>query len=225
MNLSKLAAAFAAVAALGAGAFVAGPARADNIVSNQWYMAGFGTVVPSAVFGPGYTNYPNGPVLPGGFAGSISAPTGTTWTITAGAGGGTFTVTDVETSGDAFQIFDNGNPIGLATSPFTASGQNPGQAGVAGGYTSTPNAFASSGVYDINVALGNANYSSGTFALLPGVNNLTITYLGQVGQGDVAFIAELARAAPGPMPGAGVLGLGFLALTGFAVRGRGLLAK
>jgi hypothetical protein len=46
------------------------------------------------------------------------------------------------------------------------------------------------GVEDINVALGNADYSSGTFLLHPGVNVITGTFLGVIGDGDVNFIAE-----------------------------------
>ncbi len=216
MTLSKLAASAAAIGALSF-AFVAGPAHADNINLNQWYTAQFGANPPpvTQIFGPAIQTDTHGPVLPGGFADAVNAPAGNSWTITL-ASAGTLTVTDVETSGDRFQMFDNGVGMTPAASPFHALGQNPGQAGLAGGFTSVPNPNASFGVTDINAALGDANYSSGTFALSAGVNVITGNFLGVIGFGDVNFIAE----APGPVPGAGVLGLAGLVLAGFAARAR-----
>jgi hypothetical protein len=129
----------------------------------------------------------------------VLAPTGTSWQITL-ATSGTLTVTDLEASGDQFQVFDNGATMSLASSPFTVSPQNPGQPGYidGGSFTSDP----SSGGYvgeDINDALGNAEFSSGTFALDSGVNVITIDYVGSVGDGDMAFIAE-SSTAPTPEP-------------------------
>jgi hypothetical protein len=115
-------------------------------------------LLPSVAFGS------HGPVLPAGFGN----PLGTTslpWTFTL-TGAGTLTVTDVQTSGDRFELFDNGVPMGPAASPFTAPGQNPGQAAV-GAFTSVPVPFVETGVSDINYALGDTNYSSGTGAHHP----------------------------------------------------------
>lgn len=222
MRLSKLAASAAAIGAVSL-AFGVGPARADNIVFNQWYAAGFFSPAPSALTSPGadFASLTNGPVLPGGFSDAIAAPAGTSWTITT-TGGGTFTVTDTEASGDQFQLFDNGVAMTPAASPFTFAGQNPGQAGQAGGFTSASTVGAPYIFGDINASLGDPNFSSGTFALLPGVNVITGTWLeaGNQGSGDFGFIAE-ASTAPGPAPGAGLLGLASLVLyaRGRAIRG------
>ncbi|ARN82852.1 hypothetical protein DSM21852_23650 [Methylocystis bryophila] len=195
-------------------AFGAGPARADNIVFNQWYAAGFFDPAPSALTSPGpaFGSLINGPVLPGGFADAITAPAGTSWTITT-TSGGTLTVTDVERTGDQFQLFDNGVAMNVAASPFTAAGQNPGQTALPGGFTSIPTPNVNFDGGDINVSLGDPNMSSGAFALQPGVNVITGTWLeaGNQGSGDFAFIAEAAT-APGPAPGAGLLGLATLLL-------------
>ena len=58
------------------------------------------------------------------------------WTVTD-QGRGTLTVTDVQTAGDRFELFDNGVPMGPAPSPFGPTPQNPGQAAV-GDLTSLP---------------------------------------------------------------------------------------
>jgi hypothetical protein len=68
---------------------------------------------------------------------------------------------------------------------------------------------------NINNALGNANYSSATFALLAGINNITIQYDGVIGGGSMSFIAEGTTAVV-PLPAAlplfatGLAGLGLL---------------
>ena len=202
----------AAAAALGAFGFVPTARAADNIVLNQWYTGQFGETIPSPLSGPGVAASTDGPVLPGGFANAALAPAGTSWTITL-SGAGTLTVTDVEESGDMFQLFDNGSPMTLAASPFTATGQNPGQAGVIGGFTSTPNLGDQVGE-DIDGALGDANFSSGTFLLGSGANVITGTYLGNVGDGDFNFIAESSARVPEPatwmtlLIGIGAIGTG-----------------
>jgi hypothetical protein len=80
-------------------------AYADNIVPNQWYMGQSGAAPNTPLFGFGPADFPdlavNGPVLPGGFANSIIAPAGTSWTITL-ISAGTLTVTDVGRSGERF---------------------------------------------------------------------------------------------------------------------------
>jgi hypothetical protein len=195
MKMRAYLAASAAAASLAAFGLGAGSAHADNINLNQWYTGNFGAsgtpLLGGAIFGSGT----NGPVKGGGFANALALPQ-SPWTITL-TGTGTLTVTDVEASGDRFELLDNGVLMTPASSPFTAAGQNPGQAGLSGGLTSVP----SSGDYvgeNINSALGDANFSSGTFALNSGTNNITGVYLGGVGAGDFDFIAESVSAVPEP---------------------------
>jgi hypothetical protein len=125
---------------------------------------------------------------------------------------GTLTVVDIQASGDQFQLFDNGVAMTPAASPFTGAGQNPGQAALPGGLTSAPTAGAYVGA-DINAALGNADFSSGTFQLSLGVNSITGTWLAGPnanGSGDFDFIAS---SVPEPSTWAmmvlGFAGLGF----------------
>jgi hypothetical protein len=175
--------------------FLAAPpatAAVDNIVLNQWYTGHF-TNTGSALLAGAFTLGTDGPIKPWPLFGNAIAAPGVfgadgVWTITLPSSG-TLTVTDVETSGDRFALFDNGNAMTPAASPFGPAPQNPGQAAV-GALTSKPVANASFGVEDINVALGNADYSSGTFRLDPGVNVITGVFLGTIGNGDVNFIAE-----------------------------------
>jgi hypothetical protein len=65
---------------------------------------------------------------------------------------------------------------------------------------------------DIDDALGNADFSSGTFALGAGSNDITIYYVGSEGYGDMAFIAETS-ATPEPssfvLLATGLMGLMF----------------
>lgn len=185
----------AATAALGA---LSLPAKADNIVLNQWYAAGF-TSTGSAL-GTAYEAGSNGPVLPSGFANGVESPAAP-WVITL-SHDGYLTVTDVEDSGDKFQMFDNGNPM------VPTTGALGGQAGQAGGYTSNPCADCGFVGENIGAALGDANFSSGTFELYAGVNSITGTFVGVIGDGDMDFIAE---AAPEPATLA-VLGMGLAGL-------------
>jgi hypothetical protein len=200
-----------AVIASGAIAAVAAPiaASADNIVLNQWYTGSFLSPPPSPlVAGIQFNLGTHGPVLPGGFANAITAPA-PGWTITLSSSG-TLTVTDIQASGDQFQMFDNGVAMTPAPSPFNAAGQNPGQAGLAGGFTSasTPGDRQQT---DINAALGDAFFSSGTFWLSPGVNVITGTWLvaNNQGTGDMNFIAE--SSVPEPSTWA-MMALGFAGL-------------
>ena len=146
------------------------PAQADNIAVNTWYTGTFLIAVPSPVSGgPAVFLGTNGPLVGGGFADSVAAPAGTTWTVTL-TSPGTLTLTDLQLSGDQFTASDNGSVMSAATSPFTATGQNPGQVSPGAGLTSFPcsRCFDTSAGVDINEALGNANYSSATsfFSLL-----------------------------------------------------------
>jgi hypothetical protein len=207
MKIRTFLVATVAAASLGA------PALADNIQLNQWY-SGFFTGTPSPLTGAGAYGT-HGPVLPGGFANAVGAPTAP-WTITLSKAG-TLTVTDVQTSGDQFTLYDNGVAMTLAASPFTAAGQNPGQAGAAGGNTSAPCFGCETGVANINYALGDSNYSSGTFALGAGANSITGTFNGSIGYGYVEFIAESAAV---PEPAAWALMLGGIAAVGGGMRMR-----
>jgi hypothetical protein len=209
-------AASAAAASLAAFGLGAGSAHADNINLNTWYTGQFGAsntpLVGGAQIGGTGTN---GPVQGGGFAKAVSSPQ-SPWTITL-TGTGTLTVTDVEISGDRFQLWDNGVLMTPASSPFTASGQNPGQTAV-GGETSAPVNGDTSVNENINLALGDANYSSGTFALHSGTNSITGEFLGDIGKGDFNFIAESASAVPEPATWAMLL-IGFGAV-GLLLRSR-----
>ena len=177
-----------AVAAMVAFA-LATPASASPIFAlNQWYSAQFGTGVPSAVFSPPIVDATDGPLPGGGTQASIDAPTAAdgTWSVTL-AGNGYLVVTDLEESGDQFQVNVNGVAASLTTNNLSPAGQT----GLAGGFTSTPNVGADgSAGEDIGIALGDANYSSGTFFLPAGTDTIVITYEGVVGNGDMAFFAS-----------------------------------
>ena len=91
-----------AAVALGA---VSLQARADNIVTNQWYSGGF-TGTPSPLVGP-FATGTNGPVLPNpNKANALPTPTsgGLLTAIITLPHGGKLLVTDVEASGDQFVI-------------------------------------------------------------------------------------------------------------------------
>lgn len=148
------------------------------------------------------------------------APTGTSWQITL-ATSGTLTVTDLEATGDEFQLFDNGSPLAAAASPFVVSPQNPGWASPGNGDTSASTVGGSYDGGDINAALGNADMSSATFALGSGVNVITGEWLvtNNQGTGDMAFIAESAAT---PEPSSLVLfGTSLLSLAGMVRFRRG----
>jgi hypothetical protein len=73
--------------------------------------------------------------------------------------------------------------------------QNPGQAAV-GNMTSVPCVRCATDVSDINFALGDSDFSSGTFHLHAGVNAITGEFLGVIGNGDFNFIAESSVPEP-----------------------------
>jgi hypothetical protein len=207
-----------AAGTLSAISFAAAPtaAMADNIVLNQWYTGHF-TATPSPLFGSSDAGADiHGPVLQSpAFANATPAPgstagVGATWTITL-SHSGTLTVTDVEDPGDRFELFDNGIAMSPAASPFGPAPQNPGQAAV-GNATSVPGCIScETGVDDINFALGDSNYSSGTFHLNPGVNAITGQFIGSVSFGDFDFVAESSIPEPSTwvMMLLGFAGLGF----------------
>jgi hypothetical protein len=186
-------------------------ASADTIAANQWYGGQFSSPAPAPLAGGVYTSLgTDGPSAPAGFANAVTAPA-SPWVITL-THPGTLTVVDIQASGDQFQLFDNGVAMTPAASPFTGAGQNPGQAALPGGLTSAPTAGAYVGA-DINAALGNADFSSGTFQLSLGVNSITGTWLAGPnanGSGDFDFIAS---SVPEPSTWAmmvlGFAGLGF----------------
>jgi PEP-CTERM motif len=151
----KILCAGAAAAALAA---ISAPAQAaDNITTGQWYAFAFGAT-GAALTGGG---------VPGTSPNGVSAPSAP-WTITLSKPA-TLTVTDVETSGDQFTMFDNGTLLGT---------------------TSTPVPFAEQVGECISCALASSNFSHGTFALQAGVNVISGTFDGAVGFGDGDFIVS-----------------------------------
>ena len=88
------------------------------------------------------------------------------------------------------------------------------------GLTSVPCANCSQIATDINAALGNAAFSSGTFYLHPGVNNITGEFLGTIKFGDFDFIAESVV----PEPASWALMLVGVGAVGFAMRRRSKVA-
>jgi hypothetical protein len=183
--------------------------------------------LPASIHGgaPVVRTASDGPVRTGGFANSVDAPAGASWTIRL-SGSGTLTVVDIEEEGDYFQMFDNGVAMTAAVSPFTAPGQNPGNASPGGGLTPVPCYDCTNLGTDINVALGAVAMSSGTFLLTPGDNVITGDWAGGVGTGDVAFIAEGAVAAA-PEPDVWVMllvGFGLIGARGRIRRARPLTA-
>lgn len=150
--IKKILCAGAATVALGA---LSAPAyAADNISAGTWYTFGFsgtGSALGSGFVAP---TSPNGQIAP-------SAP----WTITLSKAA-TLTVTDLETSGDQFTLYDNGVLLGT---------------------TSTPNPYGSYVGECVSCALADPNFSHGTFTLAAGTNVITGTFDGVIGNGDGAF--------------------------------------
>lgn len=188
-------------------ALSAGSSWAAAISLDQWYTGFFGRSVPSLVSGDFSLFGTNAPLFGGGTAGSVTAPAGTSWTVTLGTSG-LLTVTDMQISGDNFRVIVDGANATPAT-PWV------GQPGLAGGLTSPSCLSCSSVGNDIGAALANADYASGTFALSAGVHTIEIEYLGNVNNGTVAFYA-VASGVPEPATWAMML-IGFAGL-GYAAR-------
>jgi hypothetical protein len=217
MGKKHLLAAAVAVGAIGAVAApdTASAQAAPALSLNQWYTGNFVSPAPSALMGGVIQVFIgiNGPVLPGGFAGAVTAPAGA-WVYDLPFEG-RLTVTDQEAAGDQFQMFDNGVAMTPAPTIFHGPGQNPGQNGLAGGFTSMSNPDGDYVSGNINLALGDAAFSSGTFWLSPGVNVITGTWLlaNNQGTGDMDFIAEVGvpESSTWAMMLVGFAGLGFAA--------------
>jgi hypothetical protein len=153
----------------------AGSASAMPIATGTWYTFGFTTT--GSALGVPFQNGTNPAAL------ALDAGP---WTFGL-SDWGTLRVTDMETSGDFFSLYDFGVLVGTTS------------AGVA-------NATSVCGT-DITCALGNANYGKGTFNLAAGAHSLTGIFNGVIGNGDGSLIV---RQVPEPMTmslfGAGLLG-------------------
>ena len=97
----------------------------------------------------------------------------------------------------------------VAATPTTNDLTPSGQAGLAGGFTSVPTCIGCKlTTSNISVALGDANWSSGTFFLPVGLNTITMTAVASpFGTGAMAFYVGVP--VPGPIAGAGVPDLVF----------------
>ena len=183
----------------------AAPSSATEIVLNQWYTGHFvdnGTALlgGAQVGGLGL----HGP-LPGGlFGDAIDAPDAP-WEITL-LKDAVLIVADAEIAGDRFDLFDNGQPIGMTSTPLAYDPNNLYEACNANAILNLEQ--------DIACALADVNYSSGSFVLQAGPHSITGIFLGSVSQGDFNFSVQHDVPAPG------VLAMLALGLAGVAGRRR-----
>ena len=216
MKTGKLLSTALTAGMLGAVGFVALPDAAfaqAAITTNQWYTGHF-TLTGSPIFGNSFgTAYTHGPTLPWpSFGDALNLPdnSANAWTVT-NSGPWHADGHRRPDSGDRFELFDNGVPMGPAASPFGPTPQNPGQAAV-GDLTSVPcdGCEEQGALANINYYLGDPNYSSGTFALHDGVNVITGTFIGVITEGNVNLIAEdVPETSTWVMMGLGFAGLAF----------------
>jgi hypothetical protein len=119
------------------------------------------------------------------------------WTYTAGSSGALFTITDVASAGDSFNVYDNASLI-LATPTVSSDGY-------VCGTTDTD-------YVDPAVCVSDPNMSNGQAFLAPGLNSITIVARDAPfgdGVGDF-FIQPLPEPALGPLGGAMIVGLACL---------------
>jgi len=155
----------------------AAPAAADNIVAGTYYTGGF-TTAGTPLFGPGYTTYTTS-------LGPSAAAPGAPWVITLATDNHSLTITDMETSGDQFTLYDNGHLLGT---------------------TSAPCDFCEYGMTSVAGALADSNYSHGVFGLFAGTNVITGTFDGVVGTGDFVFEVSTPEPVTLSLFGAGLVG-------------------
>jgi hypothetical protein len=219
------------LAGVSAFALAATAARADNIVGNQWYTGHF-TQAPGLLFGSFIDAVgvdTNGPILPSGSFQPFALPAppttgGVLAVVITLPMGGYLTVTDNGESGDQFMIDVNGLPATPAP-PGTSALVPPGQNALAGGLTSTPvfGNFAGTTGKDIAFALGDPDFSSGTFALPAGTDTITGTYIadnGTGGLGNMDLIVEGATVPPPPVPEPATLAVLAVGVAGIALARR-----
>jgi hypothetical protein len=201
MSLKNIFLASVSVAALGAAAAPA-DAAPITIQTNQWYTGAFNSTAGSALFGPGSILGIN--PTPGTNATVAFAPNNseTPWTTVNLPYGGHLVVTDVENSGDEFDISVNGTDLG-ATSAATL-----------GANCNNDIACAVSGT-------SASDFSSGTFILPAGTDTFSGLVVASKSGGNFDFMIEANSNPNNPVPEPAtlaVLGIGTAGLA--AIRRR-----
>ena len=157
------------------GLIFATPAFAGPIAVDTYYEFGFGDVGdPATGCDPAD---PAGPFCSESTGTPTTFLTAAPWTFTSGATGSTLTVTDAFLSGDRFQIFDFGIPVGLTSAP--AAGFDCGD--------------------DPVPCLADSNMSHGSFVFGSGVHFIAIRVVeGGFGSGYLLLQDGGAEAVPEP---------------------------